>query len=222
LEEAIELLQHFKVGSFTESEMAHAVAKNEIAKFGEYNLSGERYKANDKLQSSVYDLVELGKIFKLSSGRGLTQKNLIAGPYDVFGGNGINGKHNEYFLEEPTIVIGRVGEYCGAVHISTPKAWVTDNGLYVTNYLTEINQEYLALVLSKLDLNRFAKVGGQPSISQSTIYELKIPLPPLSIQEEIVAEIDGYQKIIDGAKAVVENYKPKIDIDADWEMVLLG
>src|SRR5690606_18440811 len=40
--------------------------------------------------------------------------------------------------------------------------------------------------------------------------------------EEIVAEIEGYQKIIDGAKAVVENYKPKIDIDPDWEMVELG
>ncbi len=222
LEEAIELIQQFKEGSFTESELAHAVAKNEIAKNGDYNLSGERYKADDKLKSSIYDLVELGKIFKLSSGRGLTQKNLIAGPYDVFGGNGVNGKHNDYFLEEPTIVIGRVGEYCGAVHISTPKAWVTDNGLYVTNYLIEINQEYLALVLGKLDLNRFAKVGGQPSISQSTIYELQIPLPPLSIQEEIVAEIEGWQKIIDGAKAVTENYKHKIDINPAWEMVELG
>lgn len=226
LEEAIELIRQFvETGhdlSPDNNGLAYAVAKSEIAKNGDYNLSGERYKTDDKLKSSVYDLVELGKIFKLSSGRGLTQKNLIAGPYDVFGGNGVNGKHNDYFLEEPTIVIGRVGEYCGAVHISTPKAWVTDNGLYVTNYLIEINQEYLALVLGKLDLNRFAKVGGQPSISQSTIYELKIPLPPLSLQEEIVAQIEGWQKIIDGAKAVTENYKPKIDINPDWEMVELG
>lgn len=51
---------------------------------------------------------------------------------------------------------------------------------------------------------------------------LQIPLPPLSIQEEIVAEIEGYQKIIDGAKMVVENYKPKIDIDPEWDMVELG
>jgi type I restriction enzyme S subunit len=50
----------------------------------------------------------------------------------------------------------------------------------------------------------------------------KLPLPPISIQEEIVAEIEGYQKIIDGAKAVVAHYKPKIDINPDWEMVELG
>ena len=64
--------------------------------------------------------------------------------------------------------------------------------------------------------------GAQPNISQKIIRDLKIPLPPLSIQEEIVGEIEGYQKIIDGAKAVVANYKPKIDIDPDWEMVELG
>lgn len=56
----------------------------------------------------------------------------------------------------------------------------------------------------------------------SFVRSLQIPLPPLSIQQEIVTEIEGYQKIIDGAKAVVENYKPKIDIDANWEMVELG
>jgi type I restriction enzyme M protein len=64
--------------------------------------------------------------------------------------------------------------------------------------------------------------GSYPSINQTDVASIQIPLPPLSIQEEIVTEIEGYQKIIDGAKAVVENYKPKIDIDSDWEMVKLG
>jgi restriction endonuclease S subunit len=54
------------------------------------------------------------------------------------------------------------------------------------------------------------------------ITSLEIPLPTISVQEEIVAEIEGYQKIINGAKMVVESYKPKIEIDAEWEMVELG
>jgi hypothetical protein len=45
-----------------------------------------------------------------------------------------------------------------------------------------------------------------------------IPLPPLTVQEEIVAEIEGYQKIIDGARQIVENYKPTIKIDPAWEV----
>ena len=52
--------------------------------------------------------------------------------------------------------------------------------------------------------------------------KIRIPLPPLEVQKQIVAELDGYQKIIDGAKQVVENWKPKIDIDPSWKMVKLG
>lgn len=67
-------------------------------------------------------------------------------------------------------------------------------------------------------------------ISHTNIRNLKfeifnsfeIPLPPLEIQQQIVAEIEGYQKIIDGAKQIVNNYKPTIKINPDWEMVELG
>ena len=52
--------------------------------------------------------------------------------------------------------------------------------------------------------------------------EKVIPLPPLEVQEQIVAEIEGYQKIIDGARMVVDNYKPTISIKTHWEMVELG
>jgi len=78
-----------------------------------------------------WPMVQLNDIFKLSSGRGLTQSNMKEGSYSVYGGNGKNGVHSEYFLETPNIVIGRVGAYCGVVHITEPKAWITDNGLYV-------------------------------------------------------------------------------------------
>lgn len=60
--------------------------------------------------------------------------------------------------------------------------------------------------------------GAYPSVNQNDIQNLILPLPPLSVQEEIVAEIESYQKIIDGAKQVVKNYKPTIKIDPTWEM----
>ena len=41
-------------------------------------------------------------------------------------------------------------------------------------------------------------------------------------RQEIVAEIEGYQKVIDGARAVVENYRPHIHVEPDWPMVALG
>ena len=47
-------------------------------------------------------------------------------------------------------------------------------------------------------------------------------MPPIAIQQEIVAEIESYQKVIDGARAVIDNYRPHIPIDPDWEIIELG
>jgi restriction endonuclease S subunit len=54
------------------------------------------------------------------------------------------------------------------------------------------------------------------SINRSQIEAIQIPLPPLEVQKEIVAEIEGYQKVIDGARAVLDHYRPHIPIHPDW------
>jgi len=69
---------------------------------------------------------------------------------------------------------------------------------------------------------RLVTGGGQPQFNANAIKQIQIPLHPLHIQEEIIEELESYQKIIDGARQVVENYKPRIDIDPTWEMVELG
>ena len=65
--------------------------------------------------------------------------------------------------------------------------------------------------------------GAQlPRIGWASFAALEIPLPPLETQKEIVAEIEGYQKIIDGARAVLDNYRPHIPIRTDWPLVEIG
>jgi type I restriction enzyme M protein len=157
-----------------------------------------------------WEMILLEDLIKLSSGKGLVKRDMIQGEYEVFGGNGISGFHNSYFIEEKTIVIGRVGEYCGVVHITSPKCWITDNGLYITQFYKEIKIEYLSIILTSLNLNNYAKVGGQPSISQSTILEHSIPYPPLEIQQLIVERIESERKIIEGNKKLIEIYSQKI------------
>ena len=64
--------------------------------------------------------------------------------------------------------------------------------------------------------------GGLQRVPRDFVERFQIPLPPLEVQKEIVAEIEGYQKVIDGARAVVENYRPHIHVDPEWPMVELG
>ena len=78
--------------------------------------------------------------------------------------------------------------------------------------------KFLFYVMQKIEFTR--NEHKRYWISQYS--KIKIPLPPLDVQEQIVAEIDGYQKIIDGAQQVVDNYKPTIKINPDWPMVELG
>ncbi len=207
------------------------VSTSRLAENGDYNLGADRYRQVTRVGKQTHPMIALEKVFKLSSGKFLPEKDRKEGHYPVFGGNGITGYHNEYFIDKGTIVIGRVGAYCGVVHTTAPKSWVTDNALYATDYLLEINQTYLFHILTSLNLNQYAKQGGQPSISQSTIYKLDIPLPPLEIQRQIVDEIAAHQRVIHGARQVVEGWKPNLESDLaeclpegmeDWEKVKLG
>ena len=149
-------------------------------------------------------MAKLGEIFKISSGRSLPEKNRIKGKYNVYGGNGITGYHNDYFVNQSTIVIGRVGEYCGAVHLTSEKCWVTDNALMVTSWLTEVDKNYMAYLLNAKNLHQYAKTVGQPSISQGNIYDLEIPLPPLETQKQIAANLDKVTHTIDLCNNILE------------------
>ena len=63
---------------------------------------------------------------------------------------------------------------------------------------------------------------GLVHITKGNLEKIEIPLPPLDVQMEIVAEIEGYQKVINGARAVLDNYIPHIPIHPDWPMVAVG
>lgn len=52
--------------------------------------------------------------------------------------------------------------------------------------------------------------GANINNISSTINSIKIPLPPVELQQQIISELEGYRHIISGAQAIVSNYMPKI------------
>ena len=86
-----------------------------------------------------------------------------------------------------------------------------------------MNQKFLFYLLkSKQELiYSFQTGGGQPHVYAKDFDKFKIPLPAIETQNQIVEELDAYQKIINGCRQIVEHYKPSIDIDPNWEMVEL-
>ena len=153
---------------------------------------------NPQTNKKNLNKVKVGNILTLSSGKFLPAKEMDEnGIYPVYGGNGINGHHNEYMFEEPQLCIGRVGVKCGCAHLTEPKSWITDNALYINKLLKPLNIIYLKEALTQINLNQYAKRAAQPVISQTTIYNQYILEPPIELQEQFAQkaiEIESYIK----------------------------
>lgn len=143
--------------------------------------------------------IALGELIKVKSGDGLVAKDMAPnGIHPVYGGNGINGYHDQFMFEQPQLVIGRVGVYCGAVHLTEPRSWITDNALYVSEYKRPISKLYLRYALEQANLNQYAGRAAQPLVSGSRIYPVEILLPSKEDQtsfEKVIlrsAELSDY------------------------------
>ncbi|RYG94783.1 MAG: restriction endonuclease subunit S, partial [Alphaproteobacteria bacterium] len=133
----------------------------------------------------------LGEVAKLKSGDFLPSHEMAgAGDVLVYGGNGINGRHDRAMFDEVKLVIGRVGAYCGAVHLTKPRSWVTDNALYVSALDPRLRLEYLAFALTQANLNQYSSQSGQPLVSASRLYPVEIILPPLGLQDEFLTVLN--------------------------------
>ncbi len=138
----------------------------------------------------------LGELIKLKSGEFLPATAMVAtGTFPVFGGNGINGYHDQFLYEDEKIVIGRVGAYCGCVHVCPPQSWVTDNAMCVSERSADVELAYLAYSLKLANLNQYASQSGQPLVSGSRIYPVEILVPSLALQQEFARRIAAVEKL---------------------------
>ncbi len=143
----------------------------------------------------------IGQIIKVASGNGLVAKDMnTEGPYKVYGGNGVNGTHTEYMFDSPTLVIGRVGYYCGSVHITEPKSWVTDNALYVKEFLKKTDLVFIKHLLATHDLNKAAGRAAQPLVSGSRIYPIHTIDVPYENQK-------SFSTIVERVEALKSRYQ---------------
>ena len=239
-----EYLRRLRSGeSLDDFEPTHGliVEKEKIEENGEYNLSGERYRENVVLSKTKWPLVELGDVCEgiLSGGTPstkneeywngdipwITSADIVdlktAMPRKYITEKAIEESATNLIPKGNLIVVTRVG--LGKLFRNDFDVCISQDsqGLIIKD---EINADYLVYVL-KNRVENFKKVSQGSTIQGVTkkqLSEIQIPLPPLDIQKEIVAEIEGHQKVIDGARAVVDNYRPHIAVDPEWPMMALG
>ena len=167
----------------------------------------EQLKAYDQLAQSIFytmfgdpitnekgwESKQLGEVYKLKSGDGLSAKQFIEGQYPVYGGNGISGYHNSFNMNGDYIIIGRVGAYCGNVRYVSGKFWLTDNAFQLIYDEKEQHPVFVKHLLTFLDLHQYANHAAQPVISNITLKEVKVLFPPLSLQQEFAEKVEAIE-----------------------------
>ena len=143
--------------------------------------------------------MRLSSICSLNSGKSIKVRQLTDdGIYPVYGGNGINGTYSDYNVESETIIIGRVGFYCGSIYKTSSKSWITDNALITTIKNPNIyNLDFLVNLLIYLNLGKTSVSTAQPVVSGKGILHLLVPVPPMKEQLRIISQINKFSSLID-------------------------
>ena len=212
--------------------LIQAVAKEKIAA-KDYNLSFDRFTVNENVKQSNFEMLRLESVCSILSGY----------PFNSNSFNSDNGfplirirdiKTNstktrydgkvleDYIIQNGDLIIGMDGEFNRTLW-NGGNALLNQRVCKLQHFKNAIKEYVYRLIEEPLkNIEKQTQAVTVKHISGKQILNIEIPLPPLAIQQQIVAKIESYQKIIDGAKQVTENYKPQIDIDEKWEMVKLG
>lgn len=225
-----------------DSKMATLVEKSKLAENEEYNLTASRYKETQDFSNCKWDIVRLGDVCDTTSGgTPLKSNEEFYVPAEIPWINSGEVRNGEIFkaskyisklgLEKSSaklipansVLVAMYGATAGQVGLLRFEA-TTNQAVCSILPSDKYNPKFLYYILSSKteSLIQMSVGGAQPNISQGIIKNIQIPLPPLEVQEEIVKELDGYQAVIDGAQKVVDNWKPTLPVNPNWEKTRLG
>ena len=191
----------------------------------EKNLANARELFDKCLEAAFLDFGDgwiesrFGDCFRLRSGDGLTSKDMLDGPYPVFGGNGIAGTHSHFNLSGNNVIIGRVGALCGNVRNIKEDIWLTDNAFKIVDYQHEFDNAFLTYLLNFKDLRSYARQTAQPVISNSSLKDVLLQFPrSLADQRHIAVRLDALSDKIEQLESVVQK---KISTLAELKQAIL-
>lgn len=162
----------------------------------------------EMFENKNYEKISGKELFSFSSGKFLEVSKRLENGIPVYGGNGIAWYTDKPLIDYKTIVIGRVGAYCGNVKIIKEPVWITDNAIFIKQFKKDVyNIDFLYYMMELIDFSRFAQFSGQPKITQKPLEEFEYVIPPIELQNQFAE----FVKLIDKQKFVMVRTMKKIE-----------
>ena len=128
---------------------------------------------------------KLGEIVAFGNGK---ERPKAKGYVPVYGGNGILDYTSEYNYDGETVIIGRVGAYCGSVYYADCPIWVSDNALAV-KAKNNNSPKFLYYFLRNLKLNDYAEGSSHPLVTQRLLNSIDVRFPNDVKEQKTIAAI---------------------------------
>lgn len=141
------------------------------------------------MRESEWNEKAIGDVLTLEYGKPLPPSSRGAnGQYAVYGANGIKDRSDLFYVDKPSIIVGRKGS-AGEITLTEDKFWPLDVTYYVTFDEALYDLQFLYYLLSLQDLKKLAR-GVKPGINRNEVYAKKVRIPSLSEQQRVVAILD--------------------------------
>ncbi|MBM26017.1 MAG: hypothetical protein CL760_10115 [Chloroflexi bacterium] len=168
---------------------------------------------------SGWDVKKIKYLGDINSGDGITNTNLLDdGEIPVYGGNGIIGYYDEFTCSHTVVVIGRVGEKCGNIHLVEGKSWISDNALILT-LVNEGDYPWVSVCLESRDLNKIRNQSSQPLITSTQINNESIPFPTLDERDRIIRKCQIHTTII---SELISKESKRIELLKEYRQSLIS
>ncbi|WP_228113282.1 restriction endonuclease subunit S, partial [Streptococcus mitis] len=147
--------------------------------------------------------IKLGDVIDFKNGKSVKKSD---GVIPIYGGNGILGYTDKSNFSH-TIVVGRVGAYCGSIYVEENSCWVSDNAI------SGVPKEghdltYLYYVLKSLNLNSKQIGSSQPLITQSMLKDMVV---------DIEINIENQKRIANSISIIDQKIQTNSQINQELE-----
>lgn len=248
LPEAFDAITEFKANHLNPEQLkeamdkyklANLVPKSRLAEGEEYQLTGSRYFEAVDYSNCKWPMVKLADVCNKISD--IVNPSSIDGKVNYIGLENIESnsgtllgnirtdassiKSTKNRFKAGDILYGKLRPNLNKVYYATIDG-ICSTDIYVLRPKENAISKFISIMLRDAAFNEKVLQGLKgaqlPRVDFNYMSSIIFPLPPLKVQEEIVKELDAYQQVIDGAKKVVENWKPSFTLDTSWKKAKLG
>ena len=138
-------------------------------------------------------------VLDVKNGKNQREVECPDGQYPIYGSGGVMGYANDYICEADTVIIGRKGSINNPIYAEEP-FWNVDTAFGLCAKKDILLPKYLFYFCIKFDFERLNRTVTIPSLTKSDLLKIKIQVPSLDVQQEVIDKLTKIESILNFRK----------------------